>query len=231
MTQSASVRQESALPLAMRLDLDSRVVCADGEFGEFADVVIDPSTPRVTHLVVQHYGRHDSAWLMPINRAQAREAERDPTIVLDCSVAEVSAQKTLERSAYLPLGQRPEDDPDSDVGIERAFELPPNYSLGVNALDSGVGPMDSDPHVTVLYDRIPKGTVEIRRVSEVTSSDGHHLGHVVGLVIDERAQIALLVLEHGHLWAKRQISVPIGSIDRIESDEVVLTLSHDEAVG
>ncbi len=215
----------------MRFDLDSRVVCADGEFGELADVIIDPGTRRVTHLVVQHYGRHDSARLVPIDRVQARPAEEDPTILLDCSIAEVSAQRTLETSAYLPLGQRPVEGPDSDVGIEGAFELPPNYSLGVNALDAGMGPMDVDPHVTETYDRIPKGTVEIRRVSEVTSSDGHHLGHVVGLVVDERGQIAQLFLEHGHLWAKRQTSIPIGSIDRIESDEVVLILSHDEVVG
>jgi sporulation protein YlmC with PRC-barrel domain len=212
----------------MRLDLDSPVVCADGAFGELADVVIDPSTRRVTHLVVQLRDRHDTARLVPIDRARARAAHKDPTVSLDCSVAEVSGLKTLETTAYLPLGQRPVDDPDSDIGIEVSFELPPAQSLGVNALGSGIGPMDGDPHVTVTYDRIPKGTVEIRRASEVRSSDGHHAGHVVGLVLDEQDQIAQLVLEHGHLWGKREIAIPIGSIARIKSDEVVLNLSSGE---
>jgi sporulation protein YlmC with PRC-barrel domain len=212
----------------MRLDLDSPVVCADGALGELADVVIDPSTRRVTHLVVQRRDRHDTARLVPIDRARAPAAPEDPTISLDCSIAEVNGLKTLETTAYLPLGQRPVEDPDSDIGIEKAFELPPAQSLGVNALGSGIGPLDGDPHVTVTYDRIPKGTVEIRRASEVTSSDGHHAGHVVGLVLDEQDQIAQLVLEHGHLWRRREIAIPIDSIARIESDEVVLNLSSDE---
>ena len=62
----------------------------------------------------------------------------------------------------------------------------------------------------------------------MSSSDGHHVGHVVGFVLDDRAQIARLVLEHGHLWGKRELQIPGASIDRILSDEVVLTLSKDE---
>lgn len=212
----------------MRLDLDSPVVCSDGAFGELADVIIDPGTRRVTHLVVQQHDRHDSARLVPIDHARVPE---DGTIALDWTVAQVGELKTLETTAYLPLGQRPAEARESDVGIEEAFELPPNYALGVNALDAGFGPMDVDPHVTVTYDRIPKGTVEIRRVSEVTSSDGHRVGHVVGLIVDEQDRIVQLVLEHGHLWRKRQITIPIDSIGSLESDEVVLTMSNDEVVG
>jgi sporulation protein YlmC with PRC-barrel domain len=214
----------------MRLDLDSRVVCADGPFGELADVVIDPGTRCVTHLVVQQHDRHRTARLVSIDRGRAREAAKDRTIALDCSIAEVMGLKTLETVEYVPLGQGPEESSEADVGIEEAFELPPYQSLGVNEFDSGMGPMDMDPHVTVTYDRIPKGTVELRRASDVTSSDGHHVGHVVGLVIEEHGRITQLVLEHGHLWRKREIVIPIGSVDRIQSDAVALTLTNDQAV-
>lgn len=229
MTYNAA--QSEQLPSRMRLDLDSPVACSDGAFGELADVVIDPGTRCVTHLVVQEHGRHDSARLVRIDRVRASEASKDATISLDSTIADVTALKALERTAYVPLGERPVEDPDSDVGIESVFELPPNYSLGANALQAGIGPMDVDPHVTVTYDEIPKGTVEIRRESEVRSSDGHHVGHVVGLIVDEQDRIVELILEHGHLWGKREVAIPIASIDRIESDEVVLTTSLDEAVG
>jgi hypothetical protein len=36
------------------------------------------------------------------------------------------------------------------------------------------------------------------------------------------------VLEHGHFWGKREISIPIGAVARIGNDEVVLSLSTDE---
>jgi sporulation protein YlmC with PRC-barrel domain len=128
------------------------------------------------------------------------------------------------------LGERPLDS-NWEVGIQEISQMPLSGSLGVNALGAGMDPIGFDAHGTLSYDRIPKGTVELRRASEVTSSDGHHVGHVVGFVIDDREQIAQLVLEHGHLWGKREISIPIGSIDRIESDEVVLAVSNDELVG
>jgi hypothetical protein len=37
----------------MRLELGSRVDCTDESFGTLADVVIDPTSRRVTHLVVE----------------------------------------------------------------------------------------------------------------------------------------------------------------------------------
>lgn len=203
--------------------------CADDAFGELADVVIDPSTQRVTHLVVEPHERHDLARLVPIGRAQL-DSGSGGRISLDFTVGELNEVEPLHDSAYVRLGERPLTS-NWDVGIQEITQMPLSGSLGVNALGAGMEPVGFDAHGTVSYDRIPKGTVEVRRASEVTSSDGRHVGHVVGFVIDERGQIAQLVLEHGHLWGKREIEIPIGSIDRIESDEVVLSVSNDEVVG
>ena len=77
------------------------------------------------------------------------------------------------------------------------------------------------------YDRIPKGEVEIRRASAVISADSHHVGHVDGFMVDGD-HIGHLVLEHGHLWGKREVVIPIGAVAHVETDAVVLTLSKDE---
>jgi uncharacterized protein YrrD len=79
-----------------------------------------------------------------------------------------------------------------------------------------------------IYDRIPKGDVEIRRASPVTSSDGHHLGHVDGFVVDGEDHIGQLVLEHGHLWGKREVVIPVGAVASVQTDEVVLKLTKDQ---
>jgi sporulation protein YlmC with PRC-barrel domain len=205
------------------------VDCADVRFGELADVVIDPGTRRVTHLVVQPHQRHDLARLVAIGRAQ-KDAGSGDRISLDYTVGQLNEVEPLHDFAYVRLGERPPTS-NSDVGIQEFSQLPLSGSLGVNALGAGMEPLEFDDHGTVSYDRIPKGTVEVRRASQVTSSDGRHVGHVVGFVIDERQQIAELIVEHGHLWGKREIAIPIGSIDRIESDEVVLAVSHGDVVG
>ena len=164
---------------------------------------------------------------MTIGRARAEEGSKR-AVLLDCTLAEVNELQPIHESDFVRLGDRPAADADSDIGIEDGFELPPPQSLGASAMGVGTEATEVDPHMTVSYDRIPKGTVEIRRDSEVSSSDGHHLGHVVGFVIDDHERIAQLVLEHGHLWGKHELHIPGGSIDRILSDEVVLTLSKDE---
>ena len=205
----------------MRLDLGSPVRCTDDAFGELADVVIDPRTRRVTHLVVQPHHRDEQARLVPIDRAQAGESA-DATISLGCTIADMSQFELIRESAYLRLGEVPVEDPDRDVGIEEPLALP--SSPGVDTFDT----FDVDPHVMLSYDRIPLGEVEIRRASSVTSADAHHLGHVDGFVLDDGQQIAHLVLEHGHLWGRREVVIPAGAVARVETDEVVLTLSKDE---
>jgi len=205
--------------------LDCAVTCADGAFGELSDIIIDPGRLRVTHLVVQPPEQHHLARLMPIGRARGGERP-NAAVVLDCTLAEINQLPPIHESDYVRLSERPMEDVDSDVGIEDGSMLPPTESLGAGAL--GAESIEVDPYVAVSFDRVPKGTVEIRRRSGVWSSDGHHVGHVVGFVLDDREQIARLVLEHRHLWNKRELEVPGGSIDRIRSDEVVLTLSKDE---
>ena len=207
----------------MRLDLGCPVRCTDDAFGELADVVIDPTTRRVTHLVVQPRRKTDPARLVPIERARGGE-EADGTIVLDGTVADIGQLERVREAAYLRLGEFPVEDPDWEVGIEEMLAQP--YYQGLDAVDAE--PMAYADHVMWQYDRIPKGDVEIRRASPVTSADRHHLGHVDGFVVDDHDNIGHLVLEHGHLWGKREVVIPIGAVARVETDAVVLTLSKDE---
>ena len=201
----------------MRLELGSPVHCSDGEFGELADVVVDPTTRRVTHLVAQPHHREDQARLVPVERARPGEA----AIALDCTLAEVVALDPIHEVAYLRLGEFPVDDPNWDIGVEDMLGLP--YYQGIEAQ-----PIEYDPHVTMSYDRVPKGEVEIRRCSPVSSSDGHQVGRVDGFVVDEDQHISHLVLERGHLWGHREVAIPIAAVDRVESDAVVLSLSKDD---
>src|SRR6478672_6727055 len=60
----------------VRLELGSPVNCTDGPFGELADIVIDPTKRRVTHLVVAPDGDHGKAKLVPIELASAEDGEK-----------------------------------------------------------------------------------------------------------------------------------------------------------
>ena len=85
-----------------------------------------------------------------------------------------------------------------------------------------------DPNVSLFYDRVPKGEVEIRRTSAVISADGHSLGEVDGFVVSADEHITHVVLERGHVWGRKEVTIPIGAVARVESDVVHLALSKDE---
>jgi sporulation protein YlmC with PRC-barrel domain len=209
----------------MRLELDTSVHCVDGEFGKMVDVVIDPRTRCLTHLVVEPHDQHDHARLVAI--VCVRDNGRSEGISLAWTAAEISSLDSIQESVFVRRGEFPAGDSDWDAGIQEIYPLPESGSLGLSALGSGMT-LDYDQHVAVSYHRVPKGEVEIRRESPVTSSDGHHLGHVVGFVVGDQTEIVRLVLEHGHLWGKRQVEIPASAIERLENDELTLGLSSDQ---
>ena len=208
----------------MRLELGRPVNCTDGPFGELADIVIDPTKRRVTHLVVEPHGDHGKARLVPIELADT-EAGESSAIGIRCSLEEASRLEPVAEYAYLRLGESPELEPGWDIGVESVLAEPYYGYAGGPGYETV--PAGYDPHVSMTYDRVPKGEVEIRRASEVASSDGHSLGKVDGFVVDDDA-ITHFVLEQGHLWGKREVTIPINAVAHVDTDAVTLTLTKDE---
>jgi sporulation protein YlmC with PRC-barrel domain len=218
--ETVAERAERKKPL--RLELGCPVRCSNDVFGELSDVVIDPTDNRVSHLVVQPRHQHRLARLVPAESAVADSAEQGQ-ISLSCTVEEVRQLASVQEFAYLELGEFPPADPDWDVGVEDV--LTPPYDRGTTIFG---GYVDVDPHVGISYDRIPKGEVEIRRASAVSSADGHRLGHVDGFIVDRDEQITHLALKHGHLWSRREMTIPIRDIGKLATDVVILNISKDE---
>jgi sporulation protein YlmC with PRC-barrel domain len=209
----------------VRLELGSPVNCTDGTLGELADIVIDPTKRRVTHLVVEPHGDHGKARLVPIELANTEQGESS-AIEVRCSLEEAGKLEPVEEYAYIRLGESPSLEPGWDIGVESVLAQPYyGYGAGVGY---ETGPAEYDPHVSVTFDRIPKGEVEIRRASEVTSSDGHHLGKVDGFLVDDEDAITHFVLERGHLWGRKEVTIPINAVASVHTDAVSLTLTKDE---
>lgn len=208
--------------LTVKLELRSPVHCTDGPLGELADVVIDPTARRVTHLVIAPHHQHGLARLVPIDLAAAAN-NGHAAISLRCTLEHARQLPSVQEFAYLRLGEFPAKDPDWDVGIENVLALPYYGYAGL-----GETPIDYDPHVSMTYDRVPKGEVEIRRGSDVVLADGDLMGHVDGFLVDSDDQITHVVLERGHLWGRRELTIPIGAVTRITTDSVMVRLTKDE---
>lgn len=204
----------------MRLELGTPVRCTDGRFGELRDVVIDPHAKRVTHLVIAHRHKSGATRLVPIELADGAGGRE---VVLRCSLEEANALDSPQDFAYLRSDELPVEDPNWDVGVENVLAMP--YYQAAEPMDYAYAYNDK---LAVSYDRIPKGEVEIRRSSPVTSCDGHVAGHVEGFVVDSDDQISHLVLQQRHLWRRRRVSVPMSAVTKVETDSVNVRMTSRE---
>jgi len=206
----------------MKLELGTSIRCADGATRELVDVVIDSSSSRVTHLVIQPAQHAEDARLVPISLA-SRAEDGESEISLNCGAADLERFDPVHKFEILRAGERPNEDPKWDVGVEDIV-VAPNYAP--TAFGDYGGSLDSD--VTISYDRVPKGEIELRHASSVYSADGHHLGSVDAVIVDDDDRLTHLLLERGHLWWKREVALPAEAISKFESDMLTLGLTKRE---
>jgi hypothetical protein len=134
----------------VRLEVGQSVLCSDGVFGELADLVIDPTQRRVTHLVVQPHHQHSLARLVPIELA---EPDGDSSAIsLRCTVEDVRRLAPVQEFAYLRLGEFPLDDPDWDVGVQNMLAIPYYSGAGL------AGPRPPERRSRACDPRLPAAT-------------------------------------------------------------------------
>src|SRR6478672_672397 len=113
-----------------RLELGCPVRCTDGPFGELADIVVDPVTRRVTHLVVHPHQHAGTAHLIPVELAESGDGAE---ISLTCTAEAAAGYPSVSEASFLRLEGLAPTDADWDVGVQTVLAVP-SYSpseLGV----------------------------------------------------------------------------------------------------
>ena len=183
--------------------------CTDGGCGKVNRVVVDPLTRTVTHLVVEPKRRHGSARLVPLDLVDATTGD----IRLRCTLAEFEELDPAEETRFLPGTSGYEGYDQGQVLVM------PYYNMGM--ADAYCGPM------TVTYDAVPLGEVEVRRGEHVHATDGH-IGKVQGLVIDpESHHVTHVLLQEGHLWGRKEVAIPISAVTGVD-DGIRLNITKHE---
>ena len=168
----------------MRLELGGRVDCNDGTFGELADVL---STPRRARDPPGRQGAVEP-WverLAPVGPGGSRRPGARSGAAATHGGGGTQRSRGAE-GGLLAAGRPP----------ARRSRLGRRHPGGVRAsVLPHVRPPAAAARFPVMYDRIPKGDVEIRRASRVCSAEGHHVGDVDGFRVDRDEHITHVVLE------------------------------------
>ncbi|MFL5824655.1 MAG: PRC-barrel domain-containing protein [Solirubrobacteraceae bacterium] len=216
-------RTEETATAARRLKLGEPIRCRDGVLGELADIVVDPEARRVTHLVARADGGGGTKRLIPYELVD--RAEGADRVSLDCTLADAHGLKQAQELSYLPGGQLSENDPEWDIGVQDVF-LVPRYDSSVFV---DYQP-EAEPEIMHMYDRIPKGHVEVRRESSITTADGYPVGSLAGVVVEEQ-KLTHLILRSGHLWRRHSVMLPVSAVGALQTDEVIISCSKRELRG
>ena len=200
----------------MKLRLGEPVRATDGEFGELADIVVDPVTKCVTHLIVEPHHRHVQSRLVPIALV-AEDGEGGLAIGLDRD--HVRDLQRVSFAEFVRLGTPIDVGDEWDIGDQTVIVQP--YWSGDLVL---AGPASSD-QVEVIFDRIPKGECEIRRESAVVDRLGRAVGRVEGLVVDEQ-HVTGVVVRSGLPGFSRLSVAALDAVIAVSADGIRLSIDR-----
>jgi sporulation protein YlmC with PRC-barrel domain len=193
--------------------IGAQASCTDGVCGELRRVVVDPVARSVTHLVIQPKDSLELARLIPVDLVDATAGQ----IRLRCTLEEFEHLDLAEESQFIPGGLV------AGYGPEQMLTLP-YYGLGPGL--AGVGP--GVVPMSVTYDTIPLGEVEVRRGEHVHATDGS-IGRVQGLVIEPQSHhVTHVLLQEGHLWGKKEVAIPIRDVANVDQDGIHLNIARQQ---
>ena len=188
----------------MDIPIDVDVLCAGEKCGHSTSLVINPVNEHITHLVVTEGTFPNIERLVPVDKILTSSPN---SIQLRCNQTELSKMNTFEETDFIEAGQ---------LEVSLPYSVP--YQVWPYAM------YDEMP-TPVERERIPAGEIAIRRGTPVRATDGE-VGKVDEFLVDpENDTISHLVLREGHLWGKKDVTIPVSEIDKINEEAVYLKLN------
>lgn len=189
------------------IPLHASVECTDGACGESVTVIVNPITEKVTHFVVKDKTLPPPAErLVPIEEVVETTSEM---VRLRLRRDEMAALKPFVETQYVEG-----DELVPVYGTYDSFSMSPYVTpVGTHQLP-------------IEVEQVPPGELAVYRGSRVEGTDGY-VGKVGELLVDpESGHITHLVMREGHLWGKKEVTIPISTIDHVMADTVYLKLDR-----
>jgi hypothetical protein len=187
----------------MDIPINAKVSCSDGPFGRSTSVILRPTNAEITHFVVSDESFPKTEYLVPIDQ------------IYESTPDQIMLKSTRSELIQMPLFNK----------LEFIPSTLPRYSGGPVMMWPFSSPMDSG--VKIEKENIPVDALVIKRGSKVEAMDGH-VGAVDEFLISPENIITHLILREGHLWGKREVTIPVNQIDHYSDNTVYLKMNKEE---
>lgn len=177
---------------ALNMPVHAQVHCTDGPCARCTQVIVNPRTHQVTHLVVKPSKAPRTERLVPMKLVVG--ADRN-VIRLGCTKGELAKREPFIETVWVQVDFRYFDPlPDEDLAEYSGYP----YTM------------------LVERERVPPGELAVRRPVRVKATD-KQVGRVAEFLVDPvDGRITHLVLCKGPPWGQKKVSIPVSQIDRIE---------------
>lgn len=183
----------------MDISLNAHVECVDGPIGKVENIIVNPMRERITYLVVRENDVANTQRLIPEKMIENASSKK---ITLSIKKDKFKQAPNFLREVFIPS------------------------SLLLYMSDKPAGDLPVTPaSVRTIEEAVPQGGKTIHHGAKVYASDGRHIGKVDEFLMEKKTgRITHLVLKEGHLWGKKEISVPISKIQKYEDGNIHLNM-------
>lgn len=189
------------------IPLKADVQCSDSPCGKSTNMVFDRKTYKVTHIVVSYKKLpNNPTRLVPVEKVESATQKQ---ITLSCTYNDVSHMDPFIVTQMI-----------QESGSGTAYASGDAYTSQYVVNDTG--------YDAVNVEQVPQGEMAITSDMKVQASDDHTIGKLDELVLDPQSgAITHLLMREGHLWGKKDVSIPIADVDF--ADEKTVYLNIDKA--
>ena len=150
---------------------------------------------------------------MPLDRVDAGAEGVQLRYTLD----EFYALPHAEETDFLPGGSGYKD-----------YEAHEAYYWPYFGIEGGADPLVANASAIVTRDTLPPGEVGVRRGDRVHATDGE-IGKVEGLVVHAGGgHVTHVLLQEGHLWGRKDVAIPVGSVSLLDDGGISVSMSKHE---
>ena len=190
----------------MDVPVKAEVHCSDGPAGHATQVIIDPASEQVTHIVVAERGFAGVQRLVPVSFIKQSTSH---LILLSCTRQELSEMRSFLEPEFI-----------------RGSEAWMQYQLDEYMMWPMVTPIQTP--MVINRKMIPLNELALTRGARVEATDGR-VGKVDEFIVEPgTGHITHLVMREGHLWEQREITISVAEIERMGEGVVYLKLSAQQ---
>jgi sporulation protein YlmC with PRC-barrel domain len=187
------------------MPLSVSVRCTDGGCGQSVMVIVNPVSHKVTHLVIADESLpNNSTRLVPMGKVASTSEDG---INLNCTKADVAKMQPFVEAHFVA-------------------DSPPGGYYSSGQAYAGQYVFNDSSYDIEQGGRIPHDELPVYPGMQVEASDGK-VGKLDELVLDsETGDITHLTMREGHLWGKKDVTIPVSDVDLLDEETIYLKIDR-----